>query len=59
MIENLQSNDGSLGEDCYDTNHADFVDEDEEITAYCIDSLENGHTVFVNDVLVKVNEADV
>ena len=36
----------------------DFVDEDEEITAYCIDSLENGHTVFVNDVLVKVNEAD-
>lgn len=37
----------------------DFVDEDEEITAYCIDSLENGHTVFVNDVLVKVNEADV
>jgi hypothetical protein len=37
----------------------DYIDEDEEITAYCIDSLENGDTIFVNDVLVKVNGADV
>ena len=37
----------------------DYIDEDEEITAYSIDALESGDTVFVNDVLVKVNGADV
>ncbi len=36
----------------------DVEEEDEEITAYCIETLENGHSVFVNDVLVKVNPAD-
>ena len=32
----------------------DYIDEDEEITAYCIDTLESGDTVFVNDILAKV-----
>jgi hypothetical protein len=31
----------------------DFIDEDEEITAYCIESSESGSTIFVNDVLVR------
>ena len=32
----------------------DFVDEDEEITAYCIQVLENGDSIFVNDIMVGV-----
>jgi len=36
----------------------DFIDEDEEITAYCIDSLEKGNTIFANDVLVRAESND-
>jgi hypothetical protein len=32
----------------------DYIDEDEEITAYCIAELENGDSIFVNDIMVGV-----
>lgn len=56
--QHITTDSGKNLKDVEITAITELTEEDEEITAYCIETLENGHSVFVNDVLVKAESSD-